>query len=175
MFLYLEREKITKRLEKRKAAAIACANPYYRRVDDVVAGTHGRAQEAPVIDMVSDSDEDSQATMVYPETMPPAIAQDVETIPIATDVEISPTAIHVPAMPVVQPAQLHEVSVAIAELWHKVKSRLIQNGNEELDHGMCADGKCIYCRGGPLRQMHSLMERLIQLEKFLWSEPSVDE
>ena len=70
MFLHLEREKIRKRLEKRKRAAILCATPNYRSVNDVVAelDTPPREQDdVTVTDMVgSDSDSDSQAIMLVP-------------------------------------------------------------------------------------------------------------
>ena len=169
--MHLEREKIRARLEKRKRAAIICANPHYRRVDDVVEemDVRVREQDATIIDIAdSDDSDDSQATMPYPESRPPTITQTADPIPVASPVKM-PNPRHT-----ITP-KVHEVPEPVRQLWNTVMTDLIRNGNLKLDHGMCVNGKCIYCRGGPSRQLYSLMERMIQLQNFLWREPDVQD
>ena len=92
-------------MEKRKRAAILCATPNYRSVNDVVAemDTPSREQDATVIDMAdSDSDSDSQATMPYPERQPPTFSQTATPIPVAKSVKmLNPRSI--------MPAKVHQV------------------------------------------------------------------
>ena len=54
---------------------------------------------------------------------------------------------------------------SLQRLWNEVRAR---ERNRELDFGMCPHEKCKYCRGPPMAQRHALMERLSQLEYFLY-------
>lgn len=148
--LYLEREKIRNAITKRKGEALTCNQRCNRRIEgDVQAGAAAASNDV-VLNVVSGSD-------------------DMPHDHYFSD--ITPSAPAPRAQPTVTPTT-YEVPSTIIKLWHEVKNNLKKNNNEQLDHGMCTSAQCIYCRGGVMRQMYALMERMVQLETHLWGRDS---
>lgn len=164
VFLFMEKEKIQNRIKKRSNAALTCATPVYKRVDDVLnamnvekegaAAAPAPAPAAEVIDMVTDSDacdsDDSMKTMVYPQQSPSIPRASVNRSRVADELSVPAT---------------------VTSLWRKYKAKAILEDNERVDHGMCDSCTCRFSRGGLGRQLYSLMERLVQVEKALYEIP----
>ena len=71
-----------------------------------------------------------------------------------------------PNQPIPSSAAPTAMPQTLQRLWREVREN--EKGDIELDFGMCPEDGCIYCRGPPMAQRYALMQRLSQLEHFLF-------
>ena len=166
--IFLEKDKIRERINRRVRVELMepARIPYSRQpAQPVQTGRPAVIDQMDVIDITALASDDTcdDDTMDYSQDaadpVEAAHAGTVFAIPIATTVPIETGGFVTPARGDTQIPQ------TLQRLWREV--RAIPD-NKTLDHGMCPHGKCIYCRGPPMSQRYALLERLSQLEHFLY-------
>lgn len=176
--LFIEREKIQKRVQKRCEQVASSLFPVYRRVPPTTPSTTPPTIAMDVesdsvinlANMDSDSDcesDDSQKTMTYPEpataATPAAVAAKAVPVTTAVPVHKFPHEFRHTSS-----ANSDNVSPMLAEIYALVKDRMANYAQpKKLEPGMCSNSRCPFSRGGLYRQYYSCVERLIQLENTL--------
>ena len=177
--IYLEKAKIQRRIQARRADICAAMNPVYRptsRVRTTPPTATMAVDEVPII-VIDDDDEDdglgaesddSARTMTYPES-----TDDIPTAQPAGLPRQLPDNFQIPGFhppEAAAAAMPHPViPMTLVQAWLQVQRSQRRHGDTSLGRGMCSNGKCIYCTGDKLRQYYALVERLVQLDKEFWS------
>ena len=185
--LFMQREKIRKRVKTRCAQVAKSLYPIYRRVPPTPSTTPPTSamdvESDTVINLANvDSDsncesDDSQKTMPYPEpataATPAAVAANAVPVPAPISVhkfphEYKPTS----------SAHTHNVSPMLSQVYAQVKERINTHAQpKKVEPDMCSNVRCPFSRGGLYRQYYSCVERLVQLEntlsETLYGEPTV--
>ena len=191
--LFIEREKIQKRVRERCAKVAASLFPVYPPVSPSPSTTPPTAamdvEADNIIDLAaaddSDDSQDSQKTMAYPDPPPPAIPAPAAAGAAADVVPTAVSVMHAPPHEFLGKFAAREchyhhpvIPPLMAQVYLQVKERQAKNNQPRfVEPGMCSNPRCVFSRGGLYRQYYACVERLVQLENTLrdtlYGEPEV--
>ena len=192
--LFIEREKIQKRVKDRCRKVAASLFPVYQPVDSSTSTTPPTSAMDVIIDLAATEDADSQdsddsaKTMTYPAPAPAipapaaaAAAAAPASVPTAVPVTQFPPLGFMAKFPTRESHYHHPVIPQfMAQVYLQVKERQTNNDQPRfVEPGMCSNPACVFSRGGLYRQYYACVERLVQLENTLrdtlYGEPRVQE
>ena len=150
--LFLHKEHLRQQIDKRKHDRLASitfryATPTHKQTTNPSA-CKKQKKSPPVIDIVSDSEEEAAAA--HASATASAVAdschRDFKPPPTVEQLQV--------------PKTIRVEWARIERLWH----------DGETDAPCCTAANCPYSGGGPLQNRYHLIERLVELEHFLWGK-----
>ena len=150
--LFLHKEAVNERIEKRKAAVLKSVTITYTTPAKTVTAKKKKTPDVDYIVIESSEEEDEGSA----EVAAASSAAAATTATTTSSVKSEPPSHEKLAVP-----------KTIRDEWRRIE-RLWHDG--ETDAPQCPCSRCPYSSGGPLANRFRLLERLVELEHYLWGQ-----